>query len=390
MRAVNLVDLLIAVLVVTALVGGVRVGLITRALTWFGVAIGIVLATRTVPFALSFMTGFAAMTRFVLAVVVLALTAALCASVFGSIGRRLRHGLGDSVFARIDRVAGGVVGVLLVIGLTWFLLPAAAEVPGGVAREVRSSTIVAGIRDAAPPPPESARNLRTLVASTRFPEVLGDLAPTPVAEDPPAEVPVDGEVVAQASQATVRISARGCARNYEGSGVTVDTDTVVTNAHVVAGADEVELTRPDGQRFDADVTVYDPDRDLAVLHAEGLGQQPLPLGSIDPGEQAVTIGYPGGQDQPRVAPAAVTERRTAVGRDIYGFEETERQVLFLAASLEQGDSGSPVIDTEGRVVAIVFAVSPDRATTAFALDRQELDAVLAAPRVTGATGSCIN
>ncbi len=386
----NLVDLLLVLLVVIALVGGLRVGLITRALTWFGVAIGIVLATQTVPFALSFMTAMGAMVRFVLAVAVLALTVSLCATLLGSLGRQLRHGLGDSVFARIDRVAGGVAGVVFVVGLTWFLLPAAAEVPGGLAREVRNSTIVAGLRDVTPPPPEAARNLRTLVASTRFPEVFGDLAPTPGAGDPPTDVPVDDEVVARARDATVRVSARGCARNYEGSGVTIDTDTVVTNAHVVAGADEVVLSRPDGQQFDADVIVYDPERDLAVLDADGLGQEPLPLGHIDTGARGITIGYPGGSERPRVAPVTITERRTAVGRDIYGIDETERQVLFLAASLEQGDSGSPVIDAEGRVVAIVFAVSPDRSTTAFALDREELDAVLGAPRVTGATGSCIN
>ena len=386
----NFVDLLLVLLVVIALVGGVRAGLITRALTWIGVVLGIVLATRTVPFALSFMAAMGAMVRFVLAVTILALTVSLCATLLGSLGRRLRHGLGDSVFARIDRVAGGVVGVLLVIGLIWFLLPAAADVPGGLAREVRSSTIVAGIRDVTPPPPEAARNLRTLVASTRFPEVFGDLAPTPAAEDPPTGIPVDDQVVARARQATVRVSAQGCARNYEGSGVTVGTDTVVTNAHVVAGADEVVLTRPDGQRIDAVVTAYDPERDLAVLDADGLGQEPLPLGHIETGERAITIGYPGGSERPRVMPVTITERRTAVGRDIYGIEETERQVLFLAASLEQGDSGSPVVDAEGRVVAIVFAVSPDRSTTAFALDREELDTVLAAPRVTGATGSCIN
>jgi hypothetical protein len=64
-------------------------------------------------------------------------------------------------------------------------------------------------------------------------------------------------------------------------------------------------------------------------------------------------------------------------------------VLFLSAALRRGDSGGPLIDQEGNVVGIVFAVSPDQPSSAYALDRRELDAILAAPRVTGATGRCL-
>lgn len=385
----NLVDLLIALFVVVALVGGLRVGLITRALTWIGFGLGVLLATRTVPFALSFAAASGAAVRFVVAVAIFTLTVSIGGGVLGALGRRLHHGIGSHVVARADRIAGGVVGALLAVALVWFLLPAASEVPGGVAREVRNSTIATGISEVAPTPPNAARGLRTLIASTRFPEVVSDLGPSPVATDPPQDVDVSDAVVATATDATVRVTARGCDRRYEGSGVTVATDTIITNAHVVAGADEVRLTGPDGRQHDADVIVYDPERDLAVLEADGLGQQPLELGHAEAGTEGVSIGYPGGTSTPRVAPVTVSERRTAVGRDIYGVDETERQVLFLAASLEQGDSGSPVVDADGEVVGIVFAVSPDRDTTAFALDRTEVDAVLDAPRVTGATGACI-
>jgi len=59
--------------------------------------------------------------------------------------------------------------------------------------------------------------------------------------------------------------------------------------------------------------------------------------------------------------------------------------VFLAASLLQGDSGAPVADAEGRVVATAFAIAPDVETTAYAVSDSELDAVLDAPRgdVTG-------
>ena len=90
-----------------------------------------------------------------------------------------------------------------------------------------------------------------------------------------------------------------------------------------------------------------------------------------------------------MAPIRIVDRRTALGRDIYGLDETEREVLFLAASLLPGDSGAPVIDQAGQVVGLVFAVNPDNDRSAYALDREEIDAVLAAPRITGATGRCL-
>jgi S1-C subfamily serine protease len=62
-------------------------------------------------------------------------------------------------------------------------------------------------------------------------------------------------------------------------------------------------------------------------------------------------------------------------------------VVFLAAELRQGDSGSPVIDVNGAVVGVTFAVSPDRPTTAYALAPAEVEALLAAePNAT--TGRC--
>jgi S1-C subfamily serine protease len=219
--------------------------------------------------------------------------------------------------------------------------------------------------------------------------VLADLQRTQLTGPPPEQMPVDAEVIERASASTVNLSASGCGQRYEGSGFTVATDTVVTNAHVVAGADQVEVRRPDGHTLDGQVVVFDPDRDLAILRVPDLGQEPLPLASMAPGDEGVSIGYPAGQHAPRVAPIRVDERRTAVGRDIYGSSRSERTVLFLAGDLQRGDSGSPLLDVEGQVGGVVFAISPDEPTVAYALDLEELDEVLAMPADPGNSGRCI-
>jgi S1-C subfamily serine protease len=125
-----------------------------------------------------------------------------------------------------------------------------------------------------------------------------------------------------------------------------------------------------------------------VLQVPDLGQAPLAIGPVVDDGDGASIGYPGGQDAPRVAAVSVRGQRTTSGRDIYRQRVAEREVVFLAAELRQGDSGSPVIDSNGDVVGIVFAISPDRATTAYALAPSELDAVLAGP-ATSASGRCL-
>jgi S1-C subfamily serine protease len=386
---VNVLDLLLLVTIVLAIAGGLRLGFVARAASWFGLVVGVVLSTWTVPGALGLVEGGEAGIRLIVGVVVLTVTITLTASLFQAVGLRARRSIAASPLSGLDRAVGAVAGGLAVLALVWFLLPAAADVPGMISRQVRGSTIVSFVATTAPAPPDTVRALRNLVDTSRFPEVFDDLRPAPDMGPPPSEIPVSADIVERSTASTVNVEAEGCGRRYEGSGFATATDTIVTNAHVVAGADEVQVKRPDGTVVDATVVVFDAGRDLAVLEASGLGQEPLPLGPIGPGDQGVAIGYPGGQDTPRTQPLTVEDQRRAVGRDIYGREQTERDVLFLSADLRQGDSGSPVIGMDGEVGGVVFAISPDRATTAFALSLAELEAVLEAPREPGETGDCI-
>jgi S1-C subfamily serine protease len=386
---VNAFDLFLVLALVTAVLGGLRVGLVARAATWIGLAVGILLATRTVPFALSWVDGGEPGVRLLLGLLVLAVTVSVATTLFQSFGLRARHRLARSPLSGIDRAAGGVAGGVAVLLLTWLLVPAAADVPGEVARQVRNSEIAAQLAERSPDPPDATRTLRALLDTSRFPEVFADLQPAPETGPAPERIAVPEQAVAQATASTVNIEAHGCGRRYEGSGFAVAVDTVVTNAHVVAGATEVAVRRPDGATRLATVEVFDPDRDLALLTVGDLGQQPLPLGQLGPGDDAVSIGYPGGQNTPRPMPAEVREVRTALGRDIYGRTATERQVLFLSTSLRQGDSGSPVVTTDGSVGGVVFAISPDNPSLAYALDLPELEALLAEPRQPGETGACV-
>lgn len=385
----NLLDLLVLLVAVGAVSGGLRLGFVARAASWLGLAVGVAIATWTVPTSLSLVPNGQPSLRLLVGVVALTVTVTLVASVFQAVGLRARRTIAASPLSGLDRAAGGVAGVLAVALLVWFLVPAAADVPGEISRQVRQSKVVAAITATMPAPPNTIRALRGLVDTSRFPEVFDDLRPAPVTGPPPEEIPVPPEVIETATRSTVNVEAEGCGRRYEGSGFAAAPDTIVTNAHVVAGADAVQVKRPDGTVLDGTVVVFDPDSDLAVVEVPGLDRPALELAPIEVGAGGAVIGYPGGQDTPRTQALTVEDRRTATGRDIYGRQRTEREVLFLSADLRQGDSGSPVLDTQGRVGGVVFAISPDRATAAFALDLSELEAALQAPRQPGETGACV-
>lgn len=384
----NVLDLLLVLALVAAAVGGYRLGFLARASSWAGFIVGLIASVWTVRTALLYVPDGSPGPRLLIAVVVLVLTVGLASTIGQVIGLRLRGAVHQTPLRGLDRLGGIAAGMAGVLVLVWFLLPAAAHVPGAVARQARSSAIADLVRDRAPSPPDALRTFRALVDESRFPEVFDDLRPAPDTGPPPSEIPVPQEVVERVTASTVNIEARGCGRNYEGSGFAIGEGMVVTNAHVVAGADRVDVRRPDGTVLEGRVVTFDDDRDLALITVAGLGQQPLPLATASDGQDAVEIGYPGGQDTPRPQPATVRQIRTAVGRDIYGQDRTEREVLFLAARLAQGDSGAPVVDVDGAVIGVVFAISPDRPTTAYAVTTREVQAVLDAPREPGA-GRCL-
>jgi S1-C subfamily serine protease len=385
---VNLLDVLLLVALVSAVVGGYRVGLVTRLASWIGALGGFVVALRVLPGLMRRFDGMAPLTTLLVTLAILLGGAAVGGAIGELVGSSLRRFVPPP--ARIlDRAGGAVLGAAGLVAMLWMFLPIVAFVPGSAARVARTSVILQRIDELLPRPPDATQAVQRLVGDARIPEVFDDLRPAPDIGPPPAEVPVAADVVQRAVASTVNVESEGCGGLHEGSGFVVAKGVVVTNAHVVAGGERIRVRKSGGRLIAARLVTFDDDRDLAVLSVPGLDAAPLPLGQPAEGMEGAVLGYPGGQDTVRVAPAVVRRVQPAIGRDIYGQDKTERQVLFLASALRPGDSGSALIDTSGRVVGVAFAIAPDRPGTSYALDRSELTAVLAEPRMDGAGGPCI-
>ncbi len=383
----NQLDLLILVLAGLAAAGGHRRGLIVRLFSWIGSLIGMGFGLWLLPTVIDAMSTSAPQSRLLTGLVVFVIAAGIGSAVGDVAGQRLRARTRASPAEPIDRSLGAVAGVASVAVALWLLTPAASEVPG-FSRMVRQSSILTLIDDVTPRPPDTITALRGVIGNTRFPQVFEDLRPSPELGPPPEFFAMGQDVLDRVTASTVNVESFGCGSRFEGSGFTVQPGIVITNAHVVAGAEDLRVRRPDGTIRGASVLAFDDDRDLAVLSVDRLDQQPLPIADPVVGTDAATVGYPGGQDMPRPAPARIQDDRSVIGRDIYGQDRTTRRILFTSANLRQGDSGSPLFDVEGRVVGVIFAVAPDVPDLAYALHVDELRAILAAPRQPGSQGPC--
>ena len=144
-----------------------------------------------------------------------------------------------------------------------------------------------------------------------------------------------------------------------GSGVIVDPSGIIlTNSHVVRGADEIKVNLPDGRKFDAKLLGDSPVYDLAVLRIEGDKLPVAPMGDSDGlvvGEWAIAIGNPFGyliaDSQPTVTAGVVSATR----RDIKA-EATPsgmyKNMIQTDASINPGNSGGALVNADGELIGI--------------------------------------
>lgn len=373
----NAFDAVIILTAVSAALGGLRLGFIARVTSWLGMAAGFVLAATALPTVVEYFESMGS-NSLLLVTAGLLIGGAFVGQALGLVvGARLHLALpADGPGRVLDRGAGSLAGAVGVLVAVWMMLPIMADVAGWPARQARTSAVAELLDALAPHPPDTVQALRRLIGDQQFPRVFAGLDSSPKAGPPPASSGLSKQLIARVTQSTVKIEGVACRRIQEGSGFVIAPGVVVTNAHVVAGEDSTELLTPDGDRVDATVTMFDSNRDLAVLRAPGLGSPRLKIGDAEPGGRGAVFGYPGGGPL-RVSPFGINREVTADGYDLYDRHRTNRQVFILAARLHPGDSGAALVNKRGAVVGVAFAIAPDRPKTAYALTTEELHAALA-------------
>lgn len=392
----NLVDVAALVVIALGIYFGWRSGFIVQAMALAGFVAGVAALIFLAPYAAEIVADMDPWLRTLLVLTVLGGVVLLAQGIGSTIGARIRRGLGRGILGGIDQGFGAAFGMARGLFMVWLIGGLLSLLPvSSLAGEARQSFVLRALDTRLPSPVVLAAELGRLFEAAGLPDVL-------VGAPPPIDVPVDApssaeaeRIAAAARRSTIRVEAISCGRFLSGTGFAVTPDHFVTNAHVIAGANQVWISF-DGSldRFAATVVDFDSQLDAALLYVRGVDVPPLNLAGALPrrGDPAAALGFTGGGRQ-RLIPGVISRTLTALGRDIYGASVSAREVIEMRLDVSPGDSGGPVLLQSGAVGGVTFSEARDDPSIGYALSPVAVaatvdDALDSTEAV--ATGACIS
>lgn len=380
----SVLDLFIALFVVLVVARGARTGFLAGVFSLAGVVVGVSLGSRLAPFLLP--ENESAVFRAGITLATILAFAVLGDVIARAIGGSLRARLSGPASDALDGVGGAALGLVLSLTLVWVIGVFTLQAPllAGLHPSVKESHIL--------------QVLNRQMPSELLTRAVAELDPLPEIRAPEANVanPDQGIVsdpdVLDASSRAVRITGIACGYGIEGSGWVAAPNTVVTNAHVVAGETITRVqTSGRGAHNQARVVFFDKKNDIAILRVPKLGLPPLPLDEPEPGESVAVIGFP--ENGPLdIRPGRTGGTRRVLSSDAYNQGPIERTVTSLRVYVRPGNSGGPAVNADGEVVSTIFASRADSSRAGYGIPsqivQQHLDSLNAvAPTVS--TGECI-
>ncbi len=389
----NLADLVVILLAALAAYRGFRQGLVAQFFELGGGFLGLVLGVTVAGSVASMFTEKPGLQGLLISLLTVFVLLSLGQTLGHLVGHRFGRAAHNARLGGVNQGMGAGFGIFITLLSYWLIGSLLVQGPSReVAKLMSRSRILKELNELSKPPDVLAY-LRQYLDTAGFPQVFAGL-PRPVGE--PVDLP-SGKLVRRAARkaqpSTVRIVVPACGGQQLGSGWIGAPDTVVTNAHVVAGGGEIQIQDQDGAHTGR-VVLFDPGTDIAIVHVTGLSGPPLPLETeaLERGTPGATLGYPGA-DAPNldVDRAAVQDSYPARGRDIYARDDVTRQVYELRATIRQGESGGPFALPSGEVAGIVFAASTTDGNVGYALTGAEIADEVEAGAATSepvSTGDC--
>ncbi|MET9451443.1 MarP family serine protease [Streptomyces cinerochromogenes] len=370
----DLLDLLLVLLIAVYAVSGYRRGLVAGCVSLAGFAGGAAVGVWLLPWVAGQVErGTAAA---VLAAVTVLLPGMAGHELAGRLALRLRGELDRGPLRVADGVGGAAANSVAVLVVAWVaasVLSAAPSQP--LTAAIRNSTLLGAVQQAMPQTtPAWFSRATSALAEAGFPQVFNPFENESTAQVPrPTGDSVTPAAARAARLSSVKVEGTAGAEGREGSGFVYAPQRVMTNAHVVAGIDGPGVRVGGvGPSYPARVVLFDPDRDVAVLYVPGLR---APVLRFDPsaarGDAAVVAGYPqnGALD---LQAATVGSRLRATGRNIYDDRTVTREIYSVRSTVRPGNSGGPLLTTDGRVFGMVFARSTSDSETGYALTAAEV------------------
>jgi S1-C subfamily serine protease len=374
---VDVLDLLLLLVILAYAASGYRRGLVAGCVSLAGFVGGAAVGVWVLPWVMELVAaGTPAAT--VTAVLTVLVPGVIGHELAGRLALRLRREIDRSPLRVADGVGGAVANSVAVLIVAWV----AASVLGAsssvvVTNSIRDSALLGAVQNTMPDTtPAWFSDATSALTEAGFPQVFNPFENEATAEvAKPSGDSVTAAATSAAKRSTVKIEGVAGSQGREGSGFVYATEHVMTNAHVVAGIDDPSVRVGGvGRAYEARVVLFDPDKDVAVLYVPGLKAPLLRFDdSASRGDAAVVAGYPedGGLD---LQAATVASRIDATGRNIYNTDSVTRDIHSIRSTVRPGNSGGPLLTTEGQVYGVVFARSTSDAETGYVLTVDEVAA----------------
>lgn len=365
----NVADIAIVLLTITAIARGVELGLVRQLFSAGGVLIGLFLGAWLQGYVVT--TVQTSGSKSLLSALVIASCVILGMTVGEMAGLALKRKIHESkitFLGKTDRTTGAVVGGITLLLVVWLCASIFARTPVAFfQQQIQGSVIVSQLNKTLPQAPGVVARLGHLIAPNGFPDVFEGLEPRIDTDKPLPSIGELDPAVQKARASVVKVNGRGCGGVSTGSGFIAAPDLVVTNAHVVAGISQPNIIDTTG-RHAATVVWFDPNLDMAVLRSDKLTAEPLAMSAsmVPNSSPAAVLGYPGGGDF-AAKPATVLSSFVASGHDIYNQKTTPREVYSFKGTVVPGNSGGPLINRNGAVVGLIFAKSTSYEQVGYAL-----------------------
>jgi S1-C subfamily serine protease len=377
----DVLDLILIVIVAAFAVSGYRQGFIVGVLSFLGFVGGALLGAEFGPAISRALVGGQTQ-QDIVAVIVLVSFAVIGQFIASSVGAAMRSTVTGRSATVADSVGGSVVSMISVLLIAWVVGSVLNGSPFPVVDQQVNNSLALQTLDKFMPTPAKTMfsDFRRLLAeNSTYAQVFSGIGAERILAIPaPDPTVVNSAGFRAAEDRVVRVQgvAPSCQRSIEGSGFVISLNHIMTNAHVVAGVTQHQtITTESGRTLAATVVYYDPQVDVAVLYVPGLGLSPLRFaGQANPGDNAVVAGYPLDAQDLHAAPARIGGIQNAQGPNIYQTATVTRQIYEIRALVESGNSGGPLLSSDGRVYGVVFAAAVGVNDTGFALTAAQVSA----------------
>ncbi|MFC8345286.1 MarP family serine protease [Streptomyces sp. NPDC057280] len=373
----DLLDIVLVLVVLAYAASGYRRGLMAGCVSFAGFVGGAVIGVWVLPWMMDLVTpGSTSAT--VTAVLTVLVPAVVGHELAGRLALRLRRELDKGPLRVADGIGGAAANSVAVLIVAWV----AASVLGAsssalLTSSIRDSRLLGAVQDAMPDTtPGWFSRATSALTEAGFPQVFNPFENESTARvAKPTGDSVTKAATTAAKVSTVKIEGASGTQGREGSGFVYAPEHVMTNAHVVAGIDQPSVRIGGvGRSYEAQVVLFDPDKDVAVLYVPGLQAPVLKFDdSASRGDSAVVAGYPQDGDLDLQA-ATVANRVQAHGQNIYNDASVTREIYSIRSTVRPGNSGGPLLTTDGKVYGVVFARSTSDDETGYVLTADEVAA----------------